>query len=83
MRSITIWSAPIIFLATKRHEILDRMAQAIALKLSLRIRYRVVLQEIGRATFNSPNILKTPLEEILKNLESPYKKDGVINGTKE
>lgn len=46
-------------------------AMQIAAKLPLRVRYWATLQEIGKATRNSPNIPATPLNEILRNLESP------------
>jgi hypothetical protein len=43
----------------------------LARKLPKRLKYYVTLQQIGKATLDSPNVLGTRLEDILKNLETP------------
>lgn len=74
MRLKTIWTMPAMDFTEKLRRTRDWGAQEIAARLPLRIRYWVTLQEIGRATADSPHIPATPLDDILKRLESPFEK---------
>lgn len=71
MRLRSIWSLPSYPLGERLRRTRDWLAMEIAANLPLRVRYWCTMQEIGRATMTSPNVPATPLDEILKNLETP------------
>lgn len=49
----------------------DWAASEVGARLPLRVRYWVTLQMMGKATMTSPNVQATPLDEILRNLDTP------------
>ena len=71
MKLKTIWTLPASDLREKLRRTRDWAAQEIGARLPLRIRYWVTLQEVGRATMTSPNVLSTPLYDILTKLDTP------------
>jgi hypothetical protein len=71
MRLTTIWTLPSMTLAERLRRSVDAAAMELASRLPLRIRYWATMQEIARATRNSPNVPATPLDQILKALDTP------------
>jgi len=71
MRFTTIWTIPAMTLRERLSRTRDWAAQEVAARLPKRIRYWTTLQEIGRATMTSPHVPATPLDEILRNLDTP------------
>lgn len=71
MRFWTIWTIPAMTLGERLSRTRDCLAMAIGRRLPLRIRFWVTMQEIGKATSNSPNVPMTALQEILKELDIP------------
>lgn len=71
MKFKTIWTLPASTLGEKLRRTRDWAAQKVARALPVRIRYWVTLQEVGRATMDSPNVPATPLGDILKKLDAP------------
>lgn len=71
MRFRTIWSIHAMTFAERLRRTRDWATQKVAARLPLRLRFWVTMQEIGRATMDSPNIPATSLDEILRKLETP------------
>lgn len=71
MRFKTIWTMPSMRLRERLIHTRDWAAQEIGARLPVRVRYWVAMQEIGKATMDSPNVLDTNLSTIIKNLETP------------
>lgn len=72
MRFRTIWDPRLNFSARERlSRTRDSLTMALAAKLPLRLRYWVTMQEIGRATMDSPNVPATPLCKVLSGLQAP------------
>lgn len=71
MKLATIWSLPMMTTPERLRRTRDWAAMELARKMPLRIKYFVTLQQIGKATMDSPNVPGTKLEDILKNLETP------------
>ena len=71
MRLRSIWTAPAMRLSERLRRTRDWAACEIGARLPLRVRYWVTLQEIGRATMDSPNVPATTLDTILRKLDAP------------
>ena len=71
MRFKTIWTIPAMTLAERLRRTRDWAAWKIAAALPLNIRYWVVIQMVGKATMDSPNVPATTLTDILRNIETP------------
>lgn len=71
MRFMTIWTIGAMTFAERLRRTRDWATREVAARLPLRLRYHVTLQEVGRATMDSPNVPATPLSEILDKLDSP------------
>lgn len=71
MRFRTIWSMSGMTLAEKLRRTRDWATQETAARLPLRLRFWVTMQEIGRATMDSPNVPATTLDEVLRKLDTP------------
>lgn len=71
MRLTTIWTLPASTFRERLRRTRDWMAQEVGARLPVRVRYWVAMQEIGRATMDSPNVPATPLAQIIRKLEAP------------
>lgn len=71
MRLSTIWTLENMSLSERLRRSVDALAMSVAHHLPLRIRYWTTVQEMARATRTSSNVPATPLEEIMKNLDTP------------
>lgn len=71
MRFWTIWTTPALSLMERIHRTRDWGFAEVALKLPVRLKYFVTLQQIGKATRTSKDIPATSLSDILRNLEAP------------
>lgn len=71
MKLKTIWSIKMMTFPERLRRTRDWGAWEIAARLPLRLRYFVTLIEVGRATMDSPNVMATPLNDILKKLNTP------------
>ena len=71
MRLSTIWTIKMMSLSERLRRTRDWGTMKVASHLPLRLRYWVTLLEIGKATMDSENVPATPLDEILRNLETP------------
>jgi hypothetical protein len=71
MRFRTIWSIPAMTLTERLRRTRDWAAMKVAAALPQRVKFWCTMLEIGKATRESMNIPGTPLEEILRNLETP------------
>lgn len=71
MRFRSIWTAPAMTLRERLIRTRDWAAREIGARLPLRVRYWVTMQEIGRATMDSPNVPATSLDTILRKLDAP------------
>jgi len=70
MRFTTIWTLRHMSLGERFRRTGEWALHTIGSKLPVRMRYFITIGEIAKATTNSPNIPATPLEDILKNLDS-------------
>lgn len=74
MRFWTIWTMPVKAMGMKERMLRTRewaAMEAARKLLPKRVRYWCAMQEIARATMDSPHIPATPLDSILKNLDAP------------
>jgi hypothetical protein len=71
MRFRTIWTIPAMSFAERLRRTRDWFALYVGHKLPLRIRYWIVISEIGYATRNGEDLTATPCSEILNNLRRP------------
>ena len=71
MRLRTIWTIPVMSTSERLRRTRDWGAMGIARHLPLRIRYWATVQEMAKATIDSPNIPATTLDTIMQNLEAP------------
>lgn len=71
MRLSTIWTLHNMSTMERLRRTREWAVIEIASKLPKRIRYWVTIQEIAKATMDSPNIPATPLDYVLKKLDSP------------
>ena len=71
MRFKTIWTIPAMAFGERLKRTRDWAAMKVAKHLPVRIRYWVTMLELGKATYDSPNVTGTKLEDILDNLERP------------
>lgn len=71
MRFTTIWTTPAMTFSERLKRTREWAAMGAARHLPQRIRYWVTALEIGKATMDSPDIMATPLDEVLKKLDRP------------
>jgi hypothetical protein len=71
MRLRTIWTLRSMSFAERLRRSRDWAAMEVAARLPLRVRYWCTLQEVGRATRGSEDIMATPFDEVLQNLNQP------------
>jgi hypothetical protein len=74
MRFWTIWTMPVKAMGMKERMLRTRewaAMEAARKLLPKRVRYWCAMQELARATTESPNIPATPLDYVLKNLDRP------------
>lgn len=71
MRFTTIWGMPSLPLKERISRTRDWIAQEVAHRLPVRIRYWSTMQALAKATMGSPNVPETPLDDILRKLEAP------------
>lgn len=71
MRFKTIWTLPGLSLRERLLRTRDWAASEFGARLPLRVRYWVTLQELGKATVNSPDVPATNLSDILRELDKP------------
>lgn len=71
MRFSSIWSLPGLPLTERLVRTRDWAAQELAGRLPRRLRYWVTMLDLAKATKDSPNILATTLDEILRKLDAP------------
>jgi hypothetical protein len=71
MKLSTIWSLPSMTTPERLRRTRDWAAMELAAILPVRLKYYVTLQQIGKATMDSPNVPATKLEDILRKLEMP------------
>lgn len=69
MRLKTIWTIPSMSTMERLRRTREWATMEVARRLPKRLRYWVTMQEIAKATRNSPNIPATQLDEVLKNLD--------------
>lgn len=69
MRLKTIWTIPSMSTIERLRRTREWATMEVARRLPKSLRYWVTMQEIAKATRNSPNIPATPLDEVLKNLD--------------
>jgi hypothetical protein len=69
MRFKTIWTLKGMPLREKLSRTREWLNMTVAAHLPQRLKYWVTIQEIGKASKDSPNIPATPLDQILRNLE--------------
>lgn len=75
MRLKTIWTINSMSTVERLRRTWDLGFQKLATKLPVRLKYWVTIQQMAKASINSPNIPATPLEEIMKNLDAPKNLD--------
>lgn len=66
----TIWSLQNIPTAKRFRLTADWAARNLAKKLPGNIRYWAAMSEISKVSRNNPDALTTPLEEVIKNIQS-------------
>lgn len=73
MRLKTIWTIPAMSTMERLRRTREWATMKVANRLPKDIRYWVVIQELAKASKDSPNrhIMATPIEDILKNMEPP------------
>lgn len=74
MRLSTIWSIPCMSTMERLRRTREWANMEVAARLPQRLRYWVTMMEVAKATRNSSDIMGTPLDEILKNLQKDYEK---------
>lgn len=71
MRFWSIWSMPSYPLRERLYRTRDWAALTATHFVPLRLRFWIVMRELGKATATSANVPATPLDEILRNLDRP------------
>lgn len=71
MKIIDIWSMKGFSIKERILRTRDSIAMSVAKRVPLRIRYWITINALAAASIDSKNVPATPLDEVLKNLESP------------
>lgn len=71
MKFTTIWTMPACTLREKLRRTRDWAAQKTGHALPLRVRYWVTMGELAKATTDSSNVLATPLDQLLRDMDAP------------
>lgn len=69
MRLSTIWTLPAMSTMERLRRTGEWAVIEIARHIPTRVRYWVVIQEIAKATMDSPNVPGTTVDEVLKKLD--------------